>query len=470
MPVSEEMRAVEREIDQAIESLPVWAVRRETLLLMILDFYRIEMIEVSMRLMHGRLFNNVDSIRIGLLKEHYLHSGVLQALKWAMEFAGQDGRGPRPEAEDIGQLVELGKLYEMLVDGLKQALHDRVAIHVNRESRTITVYEGGDLTGADNQLIEHQVETLPYHSHTSFVEDGDELTARWTAGEYRELMERLAGMARLMETSQGVSTFPGKEAADDLPSIIEIPSLPEERQCAVMDDLTLSPEKVQGRGKWLLTSWLDIPLVQVGAQRFAATNVLKAMAGRGRDDHMLRVAARVDPRQYSNVSGLREERMIHLCTKALTARGWDVSPHYELTDPLRELDIYATRGNEKLVLQLKSTLRPETPWEVLKRNDDLLAGIEHTSEACARLAEGTVGIVITDGYRGDYYTWARALSLSVMTGTVRDIDDIAESPLVALELLKLRAGFSSQAEAQPFPDRDFQLFGWTFRLTDSAEP
>jgi hypothetical protein len=210
--------------------------------------------------------------------------------------------------------------------------------------------------------------------------------------------------------------------------------------------------------------------VQAGAQRFAATNVLKAMAGRGRDDHMLRVAARVDPRQYSNVSGLREERMIRLCTGSLTERGWDVSPHYKLIDPPSELDLYATRRGENLVLQLKSTLRPETPWEVLKRDDDLLAGIEHTSEACARLPKGTVGIVITDGYRGDYYTWARAISLNVMTGTVRDIDDIAESPLVALELLKLRAGFSPQAEAEPFPDREFQLFGWTFLLTDSAEP
>jgi hypothetical protein len=244
MPVSEEMRAVEREIDQAIESLPVWAVQRETLLLTILDFYRNAMIEVSMRLMHGRLFGNADSTGIGLLKEHYLHSGVLQALKWAMEFAGPHGHGPTPEAEDIGQLLELGKLYEMLVDALKQALHDCVAIRVNRENRTVTVYEGGDLTGADNQLIEHQVETLPYHSHTSFVEDGDELTASWTAGEYRELVGRLAGMARLMETSKGVSTFPGKEASADLPSIIEIPSLPGKRQRAVMDDLTLTPEKV----------------------------------------------------------------------------------------------------------------------------------------------------------------------------------------------------------------------------------
>lgn len=464
------MRAVEREIDRAIESLPMWAVRRETLLLMILDFYRSEMIEVSIRLMHGRLFNNVASTRIGLLKEHYLHSRVLQALKWAMEFAGPDDRGSRPEAEDIGQLFELGKLYEMLVDALKQALHDRVAIRVNRANRTVTVYEGGDLTGADSQLIEHQVDTLPYHAHTSFVEDGDELTTRWTAGEYRELVGRLAGMAKLMETSQGISTFPGKEAAADLPSIIEIPSLPDERRRLVLDDLTLTLEKVGGRGNWLLTSWLDIPLVQIGAQRFAATNVLKAIAGRGRDDHMLRVAVRVDPTQYSHVSGLREERMIRLCTDALMARGWDVKPHYELTDPPRELDIYATRGGDRLVLQLKSTLRPETPWEVLKRNDDLLVGIEHTSEARARLPGGTVGVVLTDGYRGDYYTWARALTLNVMIGTVRDIDDMAESPLVALELLKLRAGFNPQAEARPFPDHEFQLFGWTFRLIDSAEP
>ena len=142
----------------------------------------------------------------------------------------------------------------------------------------------------------------------------------------------------------------------------------------------------------------------IGAVRVAATNALKTIGGHGCDDHMLRVAARIDPEQYSRVSGLREDRIIRHCMPILEKNGWNVRPHHILRNPSAELDLYASRRDENLVLQLKSTLRPETPWEVQKRNHDILDGIEHTATALGRLPQKSTGFVITDGYRGDYVT------------------------------------------------------------------
>ena len=464
------MREVEREIDSQIASLLVWKSQREALLLTLINFYKDSMNEVFMRLMHGRLFGNLESTRTAIVREHYLHSGIFQLLKWAVEFGRDQGNPSNLSLSDLETLVELGNYYVMLVDLLKMGKHNKVAIQVDRTEHTVTVFEGGDLTGSDRQLIDHQLDTLPYYSHSSFVNDEDQLTARWTAGEYRTVIDRLGRMASMMETSQGISTFPGLEAAVSLPKIIEIPQLNLEYEQYVLEDLTLTPAKINNHNKWRFTTWLDTPITMVGHSMVAVTNALKAVAGPGKDDHMLRNAARIDPVQYSRVSTLREARMIEHCTRLLEPRGWNVTPHHRLRDPLAELDIYATQGDQGLVLQLKSTLRPETPWEVQKRNEELLAGIDHTAAALARLAGNTIGFVITDGYRGDYVTWAKSMERNIMVGTIRDIEDVANTPHIAQELLRQRAGFNPHEASHRLPDRHFKLFGWSFRLVDEPEP
>ena len=49
----------------------------------------------------------------------------------------------------------LGDHYEILVDSLKLANNDLAQIEVDQGARTITVYEGGDLTGADSRVLTH---------------------------------------------------------------------------------------------------------------------------------------------------------------------------------------------------------------------------------------------------------------------------------------------------------------------------
>jgi len=68
-----------------------------------------------------------------------------------------------------------------------------------------------------------------------------------------------------------------------------------------------------------------------------------------------------------------------------------------------------------MVIQLKSTLRPESPWEVYKRNPDILDGIDKADLARRQLGADVAAVVITDGYRGDYSTWRVALDRRVAT-------------------------------------------------------
>jgi hypothetical protein len=182
----------------------------------------------------------------------------------------------------------------------------------------------------------------------------------------------------------------------------------------VHEDLTLTTSKAQGALKWKIDSWHDCPLIRIGDRVFGITGALLTLASF--DDYMLRAAVLNDPAQYEKVSGLREERMIELCKKAFLEEGWTFTPHYRLTNPAREIDGYATKGADICIVQLKSTIRPQSPWEVYKRNTDVIDGISHTAEVVRRLGEAATGIVITDGYEGDYATWKESLATGYPRG------------------------------------------------------
>jgi hypothetical protein len=156
--------------------------------------------------------------------------------------------------------------------------------------------------------------------------------------------------------------------------------------------------------------------------------------------------------------------MIDAVRPQLEARNWQVTPHYILHEPEREIDIYSERNSERLVLQLKSLVRPLTPGEVRRRNEDVVEGINHTAEVVPRLP-GAIGFVITNGYRGDYATWDVALRRNVMIGTVEDIGQIAADPLGAIDILKERAGFKEKPSPTTEPHSShFRLARWNIEL------
>ena len=223
--------------------------------------------------------------------------------------------------------------------------------------------------------------------------------------------------------------------------------------------------------KWRLVSLLDTPIVQVGDRFCGLSSDLKTVAAI--DDYMLRLAARVDPDQYSAATTLREHRMISICRDALEhiVPPWSVAAHVLYKDPPQEADVLASRDAKTLILQLKSTLRPETPWEVYKRNEGLIDGVNHTKRLVDRGA-ATQGFVVTDGYRGDYACWAEALASGIPIATLYDLEVIASDPIAAVAEIKNRVGITASppGPSQGVEDREGELMGWALRFLDKDVP
>ena len=122
-----------------------------------------------------------------------------------------------------------------------------------------------------------------------------------------------------------------------------------------------------------------------------------------------------------------------------------------------------------MVIQLKSTLRPESANEVNNRNTDILTGVEQAHGAGVQLGHEVTAVVITDGYRGDYTTWRAALDRQVGIGTLEDVEAIGRRPANALELLRQRVGFGGKHSGGSPRERAGDLVGWTLRLVDATE-
>src|SRR5271166_2598853 len=471
MPVSEAMRRVEREIDEHLEQLPLWRCARDGVLKVALDYYRgvyeVILIESSVALAS----QNQEAFYLLAQQLQRFQAGFFQVLKWALTLCPEQSEETFSH-EMIHEAQDLGSKYETLVDALRLAKHDLLEIVVDESARLVTVYEGGEITGADWSLVEQQRHTNLFHSHVSLTDDADQLTTAWTARVYRRTVTWLGTLASDAQTGPVIFSLPSGVLVPlpYRPVIVSVPEPSDREIGAVFEDLTLTRGKLSGPQFWDHISWLDTPLVAVGAERLGPSDLLIALAMLGGEDHMLRLAAAADVAQYVKVSGLREGRMIERCREVLEGKGWKVHPRHLLHDPPKEIDVYAIRDGLHLVLQLKSTLRPETPWEVHKRNDDILTGIAQAQDARDRIGPGTTGAIITDGYRGDYSTWRLAAEHQIPIGTLEDIPDIARNPHQIFELLKTRVGFDiAPPEGAPL-ERACELMGWNIRIVDSPSP
>jgi hypothetical protein len=465
MAVCRDIREAEKEIDEWIVGLSYWYAPRDILLERLLTFYR-DAIEVFFVHASYDVLRNRGTA-IGALEDR-MRAGVFPAIKWAMELCHVEGRGrANLDPKGIHRLVRIGELYEVLVDIITSAQADAVSIDVIPRRRLLLVHQGADLTGSDDALVEHQRRTNAYHGQVSFVEDGDQLTRRWTAGDFRRLAQRLASSPQIERCSK-ICLSNGSELFTR-PTVLELPDVSDdEAEQRVLEDLTLTPAMItsDSRQKWRLVSQLDVPFVRVGSRRLGTSDAVIAMTGALGEDHMVRRAVQVDPDQYSKVSGLREARMIAALKPRLETKGWRVTPHHRLHNPDNEIDIFAERASSHLVLGLKSTVRPLTPGEVRLRNEDIISGVNHTADMSERLSPA-VGFVITNGYRGDYATWEVALRRNVMIGTVEDIEAIAADPTSAADALRVKVGFGNGTTVQQRlrPPARFRLGRWNIELT-----
>ena len=385
-----------------------------------------------------------------------------------MEFAQDDGLDEVSDEELVNLVMKTAGLYQIFVDALKLGAHGRTDFLVDHDGKTLTIYEGGNASGHDAAIVQRDHVTVPFHRQNPLVDDSDQLTARWTAGDYRQYYQWLETLAQEAETETIVARLPLTPEQEIMkrPVVVELPS-PPPALARVQEDLTLTVAKAQGPLKWKIDSWHDCPLVQIGDRVYGVSIALRTLAGL--DDYMLRAAVLHDPGQYEKVSGLREERMIAICKTAFEAAGWTFTPHYRLTNPPREIDGYATRDAESWIVQLKSTLRPQSPWEVFKRNTDVIDGITHTAEVVRKLDEGMAGIVVTDGYEGDYATWKESLATGVPVATLEDVDWMAKDPSGALKALAERAGIEEQAPPERTPRTQFHTLRLDFTIARSIQ-
>lgn len=476
MSVSYRVREIEREIDDSIRQLPTWQAQRAEVLEDIMRTYRNAIELVFLKGLHAETFDgSPEDFGAVFGQEDRTRAGILWALKWASEYCPEISATSDRSPEELVGLLFLGATYETFVDALKYAQHNLISIKLDEASRTITFYEGGPATAFDASIVHHQRITTPLTRHVSLTEDSDQLTSRWTAGDYRRVTKRLADHAADKENT--IFVDPALLAQIGKPKI----SIPQPTlvwfdrpgnvpDCYVFDDLVL-PNVIDVELKWKLVSLLDTPIVQMDDRFCALSSDLKTIAGI--DDYMLRLAARVDPDQYSEAATLREGRMISICRDAfeLCVPPWSVAAHVLYKDPPQEADVLASRDTKTLILQLKSTLRPETPWEVYKRNEELIDGVKHTKRMVDRGAANQ-GFVVTNGYRGDYTCWAEALASGIPIGNLDDLKVIASDPVAAVAVLKSRAGITASA---PEPhigiqDREGDLMGWKLHFVDRNAP
>lgn len=476
MSVSDHVREIEREIDTGIRQLPTWRRPRAEVLGDIMCTYRDAIEVVFLKALHAKTLDGSPE-DFGLIfgQESRLRAGFLWELKWASEYCPASGATTNRSPEKLVDLIFLGATYETFVDGLKYAQHNLVTIKVDETSRTIIFYEGGPATAFDAHIVYHQRITTPITWHVSLTEDSDQLTSRWTAGDYRRVTKQLAGHAAQKEDTIFVDpTFLEQIGKPSIsipqPTLVWFDRPANVPDCYVFDDLIL-PSVVDADLKWRLVSLLDTPIVQVGDRFCTLSSDLKTIAAI--DDYMLRLAARVDPDQYSKASMLREDRMINICRDALEqcVPPWSVDARVLYKNPPQEVDVLARRDAKTLILQLKSTLRPETPWEVYKRNKELIDGVKHTKRLVDRGADNQ-GFVVTNGYRGDYACWAEALASDIPIATLYDLEVIASNPVAAAAEMKSRVGITASVPEPPqvVPDREGDLMGWTLRFADRHAP
>jgi hypothetical protein len=479
MTVPAKVRAVESQIDASIHELPIWQAPRAQRLEQLMHIYRDALDLVFRQLVCAQILDSPpEDFGVGFGFENRTRGGVLWALKWASEYCPESGQGGIGSPEELVRLIYLGTTYEAFVDALKYAQRGLLTIQVDESSRIITCYEGGNVTAFDVPILQQGQLSTPMMPHVPLTEDGDQLTSRWTAGDYRRVTRMLADYAASQESEiHADADFLAQIGRPEVPEIsvgqptvvwLHRPSMAPD--CHVFDDLVL-PTRIDSQLKWKLVSLLETPIVKIGDRYCALSSDLKAIAMI--DDYMLRLAVRVDEQQYSLVSGLREHRMITTCRHILEhcSPPWIVTDRVRFMNPSQEADLVAARGRERLVLELKATLRPETPWEVYKRNEDIIGGIKHTRSLIDRGAAGQ-GFVITDGYRGDYTCWAEALTHGIPIATLYDLAVIAHDPVAAVPEIKRRVGIMGSTLEVPerLPDREEDLLNWKLRCIDRDAP
>jgi hypothetical protein len=184
--VGADVRRVEAEIDSCIRGMPIWNFKRDVLLQRLMTIWRDGLEVVHLRYAHAAMFQLEEGLQSSLAIEYLISTGAYQAIKWAMEYARDDGPEEIPDETLIDLVMKVPAPYVVLVDALKLGAHDRTEFSVDQDRKILTIYEGGNVSGHDSAIVRRDHATVPFHKQSPLVDDADKLTTRWTAGEYRQ--------------------------------------------------------------------------------------------------------------------------------------------------------------------------------------------------------------------------------------------------------------------------------------------
>jgi hypothetical protein len=115
MAVSDEVREVEREIDDGIGILPLWRCGRGRVIRAALDYDRAFSKVLIFRLAQASLVADGQVMHRALPTEDRVRAGVFYTLKWALKLCPEQW-DETFDAAAIHSTKELGGHYEALVD------------------------------------------------------------------------------------------------------------------------------------------------------------------------------------------------------------------------------------------------------------------------------------------------------------------------------------------------------------------
>ena len=286
MPVSDEIRDVEDEIDCEVASMPLWKQGRATVLEGLVDTYR-DCIELAfVKALKGEVLEISEDVQTAIMQEYQLRNEAFWAMKWATKYCSEVGRVDPIWPKDLFDAIFFGKVCDALVDVLKYGEMDLVALSINRGSKEIVCFEEKNLTGYDAEIVEHQQSVGPTHVHTSLTADSDQLTLRWRAGDYRRVVQQFAEFAHRQEgrialRREFATTPGGEEFSVAQPTLVWLnrPSGPPD--CHVFDALTM-PRQISATFMWRARALLETPIANCAGRYCALSSDLKAVERRPR--------------------------------------------------------------------------------------------------------------------------------------------------------------------------------------------
>jgi hypothetical protein len=196
--IGSDVRQVEAEIVACIQKMAVWNVKRDVLLRRLMTIWRDGLELVQLMFAHAVMFHLEEGIQSSLASEHLTATGAYQGLKWAMEYAHDDGDDDVSDEVLVDLVMKVAGPYQALVDA-----------------------------GHDAAIVRYDHLTVAFHKQSPLVDDTDRLTTRWTAGEYRQYWQWLRPIAESAETNtimgQAGPLAPVQEIMKQ-PVVVEIPS------------------------------------------------------------------------------------------------------------------------------------------------------------------------------------------------------------------------------------------------------